>query len=59
MSKFLLLIIPLMMDIITPEIRTGVDKWLTDMEKKADATPNPWDNMFTGFLRMVLSGRTE
>jgi len=58
-AKILFAIIPLMLDVITPEIRVGVHEWLSNMEEKARKTDNPWDDMFFGFLRMVLSGRSE
>jgi len=57
-EKLLLLLIPRMLDTITPQLRDGIHEWLMDLEKKAEATPNPWDNLFVGFLRMVLNGRS-
>ena len=42
------------LDVITPVIRTELDKWTYDMLKKARETPNPWDNWLFEIIRKLL-----
>ena len=45
--------------VISPDIRGLVDEWLKDLEDRAKATPNPWDDIFVAFLKMVLGVKTN
>jgi len=59
LEKLLLLLIPRLLDVITPELRNTVHEVLLKLQEKAESTPNPWDDLFVGFLRMVLNGRRD
>ena len=43
-----------LLPIITPELRALLEKFLLDFYKKAQETPNPWDNFLAGFLLRIL-----
>jgi hypothetical protein len=42
------------LSVLTPLIRTELDKWTKDMLVKARETPNPWDNWLFETLRKLL-----
>lgn len=48
------ILVPLF-NLITPELRTLLNDFLTSLYLKALATPNPWDDMAVGFLLDILA----
>lgn len=40
---------------ISPELRKAVIGFVEQLEKQAKATPNPWDDVFVGVLKLVLA----
>jgi len=40
--------------VITPELRKLLETFLLDFYKKAQETPNPWDNFLAAFLLRIL-----
>jgi hypothetical protein len=40
---------------ITPSIKTLLNDFLTDLYRKALATPNPWDDFAVGMLLDILA----
>lgn len=47
-------VIPIL-NLITPEIKDALNKFLTDLYLKALKTSNPWDDLFIGMLLDVLA----
>ena len=43
---------------ISPEIRKQLENFAKDLWGKAQATPNPWDNVLVGILYAVLGLET-
>lgn len=39
---------------ITPVIKDELNKFMTELYKKALATPNPWDDFFVGLLLDIM-----
>jgi len=56
MNKWLLGLIQLVVKVVSPEIRTGANKLLDDLEAQAKKTPNPWDDMLVGLLKTIMTG---
>lgn len=40
---------------LTPMLRTELEKFAVAFYKKAEATPNPWDDFLAGFLLRMLA----
>ena len=40
---------------LTPELRTLITDAVKDWEVRAEETPNPWDDMFVDVLKSVLN----
>ena len=56
MNKWLYRLIALVVSVISPEIRKGGMELLNELEKKAKATPNPWDDIFVDMLKSIMTG---
>lgn len=56
MKELLIRFIPLVLNVISPELRKFLEEILNNMETKAKATANPWDDYFVAALRFVLLG---
>lgn len=41
--------------VITPVIKDELNKFMTELYKKALVTPNPWDDFFIGLLMDILA----
>jgi len=54
MKEFIINLLGGILSNMSPEIRSAVVAWLDDMQAKAKETPNPWDDMFVSFLRILL-----
>lgn len=52
--KFLAPVLGSLVGVLTPEIRNELVKLLKDLDAKAKATPNPFDDFVTGFLLHVF-----
>lgn len=51
MDSIIARIAPLIIQAISPEIRTMVEEFVSKIDTKAQATPNPWDDMFAAVLK--------
>lgn len=40
----------------TPEIRSIISGYLAELQQKAKATENPWDDLLVGILTAVFEG---
>lgn len=56
MKELLIRFIPLVLSVISPELRKFLEEMLNTMETKAKTTPNPWDDYFVAALRVILLG---
>jgi len=54
MEKYLLALIRLLVTSISPQLREGLVGMLNDLEKKAEETPNEWDDVIVGLLKRLL-----
>jgi len=57
MNEWILRIIGMVVGVMSPELRTGMTKWVKNMEVEAKKTPNPWDDIFVGLLKSILGIR--
>jgi len=55
MSEWLYRLIALVIGQVSPELRLGIVEWVKNLEERAKKTPNPWDDVFVGILKSVLS----
>lgn len=52
--NLILLIIKQLLKVISPELRKLIEEWINNLEEQASQTPNPWDNILVGFLKVLL-----
>jgi len=57
MNEWILRIITMVVGVVSPEIRTGANQLLDDLEAKAKKTPNPWDDILVGLLKTIMTGK--
>lgn len=56
MEKYLLALIRLLLTVLSPELREGLVQLLNDLEEKAKATSNEWDDLLVAMLKRLLLG---
>jgi len=54
MNKWLLQLVTMMLSVITPQLREGLNEFVLNLERQAAETPNPWDDIFVGLLKTLL-----
>jgi len=54
MNRWLFTILTQIISLVTPQILVDLREKVDAMVKKAEETVNPWDNIFTGMLQMVV-----
>jgi len=54
-QALLVKMLPLMISQVTPTIKESARSILKDLESKAKATPNPFDDMFVELLKELLN----
>ncbi len=54
MNKLLEKLLPVILTVISPEIREGMVEFVVKLENQAKATPNPWDDIFVGIVKFIL-----
>lgn len=52
----LLKMIHMILGVASPELRKMLVDWVNEFEKKAAATPNPWDDILAKLLKAVIAG---
>lgn len=57
MRELLLRFIPLVIKMVSPQIRKGLEDWITQQEIEAKKTENDWDDYFVAALKFVLLGK--
>lgn len=57
MNQWIFRLIGLIIAVASPELRKGLDEWLTTLEKQAAKTDNPWDDILVAMLRTILLGK--
>lgn len=59
MEKFIINLLASILGQMSPAIRGSVIDWLDTLQKAAAETPNPWDDMFVSFLRVLLGAKSD
>lgn len=54
MNKLLEKLIPLLLTVMSPEIKKAVAQFVLQLEEQAAKTPNPWDDMFVAILKSII-----
>ncbi|GAI93121.1 unnamed protein product [marine sediment metagenome] len=54
MNKWLLQLITMVVTVMSPELRKGLEVWLDKLEADAKKTANPWDDILVGLLKSML-----
>lgn len=57
MNEWIFRLIGLIIAVASPELRKGLEDWLNTLEKQAQATDNPWDDILVAMLRTILLGK--
>lgn len=55
MNQWLLRLIGLIVGSASPELRAMLTEWVNRLEDAAKATPNPFDDVLVGLLKIVLN----
>lgn len=59
MNKWVLQLVTMMLSVITPQLREGLDSFVANLEAQAKETPNPWDDIFVGLLKSLLGSKQD
>ena len=54
MNKLLEKLLPLILSVMSPEIKKAVAQFVLQLEEQAKKTPNPWDDMFVAILKSII-----
>lgn len=54
MNEWLIRIITMVVTVMSPELRKGLEQWLDKLEADAKKTANPWDDILVGLLKSML-----
>jgi len=54
MERVLVTVLRQMFSVLSPQIRNAVAQLLRQLKANAEATPNPWDDLFVDFLIRLL-----
>lgn len=57
MNEWIFRLIGLIIAVASPELRNTVKVWLDTLEKEAQTTNNPWDDILVAMLRTILLGK--
>jgi len=54
MNKWLLQLITMVVTVMSPELRKGLEEVINGLETQAKKTANPWDDILVGMLKSLL-----
>lgn len=54
MNKWLLQLITMIVTVMSPELRKGLEDVINGLETQAKKTANPWDDILVGLLKTLL-----
>jgi len=54
MNKLLEKLLPLILSVMSPEIKKAVAGFVQQLDEQAKKTPNPWDDMFVAILKSII-----
>lgn len=58
MNEWILRLISLIVGSASPELRKLIKEWVLELEKRAKETPNPFDDVLVGLIKIVLNVNT-
>ena len=59
MNEWILRLITLIVGSASPELRKLIKEWVTELELRAKETPNPFDDVLVGLIKIVLNVNTD
>jgi len=54
MNKWILQLITMIVTVMSPELRKGLEDVINSLETQAKKTANPWDDILVGLLKTLL-----
>lgn len=54
MNEWIFRLITMVVTVMSPELRKGLEVWLDKLETDAKKTANPWDDIIVGLLKTLL-----
>jgi len=54
MNKWILQLITMIVTVMSPELRKGLEDVINGLETQAKKTANPWDDILVGLLKSLL-----
>lgn len=57
MNEWILRLITMVVTVMSPELRKGLEDWLNQLEVQAKKTSNAWDDILVGMLKTLLLGK--
>lgn len=59
MNEWILRLIEIVLKSASPELRQFIIDWVKEIEAKAKETPNPWDDVLVGLIKVLLNVNTN
>lgn len=59
MNEWILRLITLIVGSASPELRKLIKDWVIELEARAKETPNPFDDVLVGLIKIVLNVDTS
>ncbi len=59
MNEWILRLITLVVGSASPELRKIIKEWVLELEKRAKETPNPFDDVLVGLIKIVLNVKND
>jgi len=59
MNEWILRLITLVVNSASPELRKIIKEWVLELEKRAKETPNPFDDVLVGLIKIVLNIKND
>ena len=59
MNEWILRLITLIVGSASPELRQLIKEWVLELEKRAKETPNPFDDVLVGLIKIVLNIKND
>lgn len=54
MNKWILQLITMIVTVMSPELRKGLEDVINGLDAQAKKTANPWDDILVGLLKTLL-----
>lgn len=57
MNEWIFRLITMVVTVMSPELRKGLEDVINNLEVQAKKTANPWDDILVGLLKTLILGK--